>query len=156
MTRMIGDRLPTVILEAFDGEDLDGKIGPAYLLVTVDPDGRPRPCMLSAGEIVAMDDTRFRIGVWPGTHTSENLAGGSPALLCFVAPGTVLYVKGAVSALEPVEDVTLARFEIAVASVESDIHPGMPVTQAITFGVESTDLTAVADSWRRQIETLRT
>lgn len=155
MTRAIGDRLPEAILEAFDGRDLEGKIGPAHLLITVDRDGRPRPCMLSAGEILALDDTRFRVGLWPGTRTSENLAAGSPALLCFVAPGTVLYVRGAARALEPVEGVTLARFEIAVSSVESDIHPGMPVTQAITFSIESKDAAAVADSWRQQIEALR-
>lgn len=156
MTRTVGDRLPEVILEAFDGKDLEAKIGPAYLLVTVDRDGRPRPCMLSAGEILAPDETRLRVGLWPGTHTSENLAAGSPALLCFVAPGVVLYVRGAPRALEQVEGGSLARFEITVSSVESDVHPGMPVTQPITFGVESMDPATVVESWRQQLDTLRT
>ncbi len=155
MTRTIGARLPPQVLDAFDGDELESKIGPAHLLVTVDPDGRPRPCMLSAGEIVAVDDRTLRLGLWPGTRTSTNLMRGSPALLCFVAPGVVLYVRGTARALEPVGDGTLARFEVRVDSVESDAHPGMPVTGGITFAVESGTPREVAASWRAQIEALR-
>jgi hypothetical protein len=155
MTRRISDRLPPEILEAFSGEIPEAKIGLAYLLVSIDPDGRPRPCMLSAGEILAVDETKLRVALWPGTHTAENLARGVPTVICFVSPGIVLYVKGAASAMDPVEGAELARFEIAVSSVEADIHPGMPVTQTITFGVESMDAATVAESWRRQIEFLR-
>ncbi len=154
MTVTVGDRLPPRILEAFDGRSLESKIGPAYLLVSVDPDGTPRPCMLSAGEIVAVDDRTLRLGLWPGTRTSSNLARGSPALLCFVAPGDVLYVKGSVRALDPVPDRKLARFELHVESVESDLHPGMPVTAGIAFAVESGTPQEVAASWRSQIDSL--
>ncbi|HEX9121754.1 MAG TPA: hypothetical protein VF984_00105 [Actinomycetota bacterium] len=154
MTRPVGDRLPPEILAAFDGSDLEGKIGPAYLLVSADPDGAPRPCMLSAGEILARDDRHLRVGLWPGTHTSENLARGAQIVFCFVAPGSVLYVRGPVRRLHATPEAQLARFEIEVGSVESDVHPGMPVTQTITFDVER-DRTEVAESWRRQIEALR-
>jgi hypothetical protein len=155
MSRTVGDRLPHQILEAFDGRGLDSKIGPAYLLVTVDPDGRPRPCMLSAGEILALDERTLRLGLWPGTRTSSNLAAGSPVLLCFVAPGQVLYVKGTARALDPVGDRALARFEMSVESVESDLHEGMPVTAGITFTVEAGTPQEIAAIWRSQIESLR-
>lgn len=151
----MGDRLPREVLEAFDGRDLERKVGPAYLLVTADEDGTPRPCMLSAGEILAPDARRLRVALWAGTRTARNLARGSPALLCFVAPGTVFYVRGTPRALPPAAGSDLERFEIAVSSVESDLHPGMPVTHGIGFAVEGGEPADVARSWRAQIEVLR-
>lgn len=154
MTRAAFDRLPPEVLGAFDGTELETKIGPAYLLVSADPDGNPRPCMLSAGEILATDDRHLRVGLWPGTHTSRNLARGAPIVFCFVGPGTVLYIRGPVRALPDVAGARLSRFEIDVDSVESDVHPGMPVTQTIVFEVER-DRSAVAEDWAKQLETLR-
>ena len=154
MGKDIGDRLPHGVMTAFDGTSLEQKIGPAYLLVSTDPDGRPRPCMLSAGEVLATDDRHLRVGLWPGTHTSQNLARGASIVFCFVSPGTVLYIRGSVHPLPEAPQAQLARFEIEVASVESDVHPGMPVTQTISFDVER-NRSEVAANWRRQIEALR-
>lgn len=154
MTKRVGDRLPEAILAAFDGRGLEDKIGPAYVLMTVDPDGAPRPCMLSAGEILAVDDRHLRVSLWPRTNTSRNLAAGSPALLCFVAPGTVLYVRGRPRALGASETTRLERFEIAVESVESDEHAGMPVTETITFSIGEADPAEVAAGWRVQLADL--
>jgi hypothetical protein len=156
MSKLIGDRLPKEVLEAFDGQDLERKIGPAYLLLTSDEDGTPRPCMLSAGEILAADDKHLRVILWPGSHTSENLARGGPVTFCYVAPRQVIYAKGRSRALGPAEGMRLERFEIAVESVESDNHKGMPVTETITFTVEGQDPRAVAESWTKQIDALRT
>ncbi|MFB3737347.1 MAG: hypothetical protein ACE14W_00100 [Candidatus Velamenicoccus archaeovorus] len=150
----MSDRLPPEVLTAFDGTDLADKIGPAYLLLSSDPDGTPRPCMLSAGELLAVDERHLRIGLWPGTHTSENLSRSGPVVLCFVAPGTVLYIRGTARPLEPAPEARLARFEVEVTSVESDVHPGMPVTETITFDVER-DRAAVAADWDVQIRALR-
>lgn len=155
MTKQVGDRLPEQVLRTFDGEDLERKIGPAYVLLSVDPDGSPRPCMLSAGEILAVDDRRLRVALWPGTRTSTNLASGGPVLLCFVAPDTVLYVRGRSRTLGASETTRLERFEIEVGSVESDAHAGMPVTQTITFSVGSANPAEVAETWRRQLADLR-
>jgi hypothetical protein len=155
MTRAIGDRLPDEVMAAFDGEDLERKVGPAYLLVTVDPEGTPRPCMLSAGEIVATDDRHLRLALWAGTKTSRNLAAGSTVLLCFVAPGVTYYVRGRPRALGTSEAPRLERFEVEVTAVESDVHPGMPVTSPITFAVEAGDPAEVAATWREQVRALR-
>ncbi len=155
MSEPIGDRLPKEILRAFDGEDLERKVGPAALLITTDEDGTPRPCMLSAGEVLAPDDRRLRVALWPGTRTARNLARGSRALLCFVAPGTVLYVKGRARPLDPSASTGLERFEVAVEAVESDLHAGMPVTQGIAFAVEGRDVGRVVEAWRRQLAALR-
>jgi hypothetical protein len=155
VTKPVGDRLPDEVLGAFDGRDLERKIGSAYVLISLDPDGSPRPCMLSAGEVLAPDDRHLRVALWAGTHTVRNLAAGKPVLFCFVASGTVLYVRGLPRDLGPSEATKLARFEIDVTSVESDVHVGMPVTSTITFSVGSADPAEVAETWREQLDALR-
>lgn len=155
MTKPIGDRMPEEVVLAFDGHDLSRKIGPAYVLVTVDPSGAPRPCMLSAGEVLAVDDRRLRVALWPKTHTVQNLQAGGPTLFCYVAPGTVVYLRGRPRPLGQDEATKLERFEIEVESVESDTHAGMPVTQTITFSIGSADPAEVVRSWARQVDSLR-
>jgi hypothetical protein len=155
VSRLLGDRLPPEIMSAFDGERIEEKIGLAYLLVTTDEDGTPRPCMLSAGEILVPDDRHFRIALWPGTTTSENLSRGSRALFCYIAPGTVFYAKGQSAALGPGKDSKLERFQVTIDAVESDIHQGMPVKETVLFEVEGMDKSKVAAGWQRQLEALR-
>jgi hypothetical protein len=154
MAKLIGDTLPPEVITALDGQQLEGKIGPAYLLLTTDADGRPRPCMLSAGEILALDQRRLRVALWPGTHTVANLERGSGAVFGFVAAGTALYIRGSARPLSPPEG-TLRCFELAVESVESDSHTGMPVTRGIEFGVEERDHALVVRDWERQLAALR-
>lgn len=154
MSKEIGDRLPAEILNAFDGEDLERKVGPAHMLLTVDEDGTPRPCMLSAGELLAVDERRLRIALWPRTRTAANLARGGRAVFCYVAERSVLYVRGPTSRL-PADGSPLECFELVVESVESDEHAGMPVTSGITFAIERGDPARVVESWRRQLDPLR-
>lgn len=154
MSKHLGDRLPQDVVEAFNGERIEEKIGLAYLLVTTDDDGTPRPCMLSAGEILVPDERHIRVALWPGTVTSANLTRGSRILFCYVAPRTVVYAKGRSSALGAAPDSRLERFEITVDAVESDIHVGMPVKQTVMFEVEANDRSKVAADWQRQLESL--
>jgi hypothetical protein len=155
MSRLVGDRMPEEVVRALDGTDLEAGVGHAYLLVTTDPDGAPRACMVSAGEVLAVDDRRFRLGLWRGTRTGANLARGGPALLCFVAPGTVLYVRGTGRHLFPPPGSSMDCFEILVEAVETDAHAGLPVTGGLTFGLESMDPAVLIERWRSQIGALR-
>ena len=155
MAKLLGDRLPGTVLRAFDGHDLEAKVGPAHLLVTVDPDGTPRPCMLSAGELLAPDDRRLRVLLWAGTGTSRNLAAGGPVLLCYVEGSEIVYVKGDPRPLPREGRRGFERFEIEVRAVETDRHAGLPVTGGITFGVDGGDTAAVARGWERQLAALR-
>lgn len=155
MSKLLGEQLPPDILNAFDGDNIKEKIGLAYLLVTTDEDGTPRPCMLSAGEILAPDDRHLRVALWPGTTTSKNLARGSRVLFCYIAPGVVLYVKGQAAPLGPGPDSKLERFEITSEAVESDIHQGMPVKETVLFSIEDADTTKIAAEWGHQLEALR-
>jgi hypothetical protein len=152
MSKRIGDTLPAEVLEALDGRDLAAKVGPAHLLLTGDEDGTPRPCMLSAGELLAADEKSLRFALWPGTQTVANLEQGRPAIFCYVAPGTVLYVRGRV---RPLPDAELRNFELIVESVESDGHAGMPVTTGISFAIERGDPADVVAAWERQLAPLR-
>jgi hypothetical protein len=155
MSKLIGDALPDDLAAALDGTELARKVGPAYLLVTSDEDGTPRPCMLSAGETLALDGKRLRFALWRGSRTAENLTRGGRALFCHVAPRTVVYVRGAVRALDGGPELNLDCFELAVESVESDDHAGMPVTTGITFAVERDDPAVVVAAWERQLSGLR-
>jgi hypothetical protein len=155
MSKLIGDALPDDLAAALDGTELARKVGPAYLLVTSDEDGTPRPCMLSAGETLALDGKRLRFALWRGSRTAENLTRGGRALFCHVAPRTVVYVRGAVQALDGGPELNLDCFELAVESVESDDHAGMPVTTGITFAVERDDPAVVVAAWERQLSGLR-
>jgi len=155
MARELDARLPEDLRRAFDGQNLHEKVGLAYVLVTNDPDNNPRICMLSAGEVLAIDEVTLRFGLWPGTRTSRNLARGVRALFAYVAPGRVLYVRGTVQSLAPVAAPRLARFALRVDSVESDEHVGMPVTAPIRFSVDSARVSEVLLDWRAQLDELR-
>lgn len=155
MSKLLGNRLPEEVVTAFDGERIEEKIGLAYLLVTTDEDGTPRPCMLSAGEVLIPDDRHLRVALWPGTNTAENMTRGGRALFCYIAPGAVFYAKGVASPLGPGPGSKLARFELTIDAVESDIHQGMPVKETVVFEVEGMDTTKVASEWRRQLDALR-
>jgi hypothetical protein len=154
VAKHLGNRLPQEVLSAFNGEGIESKIGRAYLLVTPDEDGTPRPCMLSAGEILAVDDGHLRVMLWPSTTTSNNLARGVRTLFCYIAPGTVIYAKGVSKPIGPGAGSKLERFEITIDAVESDVHQGMPVKETVVFGVEGMDTAKVASEWRRQLEIL--
>lgn len=154
MSKEIGDRLPAEIVEALDGDRLDQKIGPAHFLLTADEDGTPRPCMLSAGELLALDERRLRVALWPRTRTAANLARGGRAVLCYVVPGSVLYVRGTATRIDA-DGSPLECFELRVESVESDGHAGMPVTSGIEFGIERGEPARIVEAWRRQLAPLR-
>ncbi|HVV21908.1 MAG TPA: hypothetical protein VHF06_20910 [Pseudonocardiaceae bacterium] len=154
MATLIGDRLPPDLVRAFDGTDLDAKIGPAYPLITVDESGAPRLSMLSAGELLAVDERTVRIGLWPNTRTGRNLATGREVLLCVAEPGSVRYVRGVPwKLLSP--DPAVDCFEMAVRAVESDSHDGMPVTTGITFDVVRPGRAEVLAMWQGQVAALR-
>ena len=104
---------------------------------------------------LALDGKRLRFALWRGSRTAENLTRGGRALFCHVAPRTVVYVRGAVRALDGGPELNLDCFELAVESVESDDHAGMPVTTGITFAVERDDPAVVVAAWERQLAGLR-
>ncbi len=154
MSEFLSDRLPEVCIAAFNGRDLEQKFGDTYVLLTTDPDGTPRPCMLSAGEVLGLDDRTIRLALWTGSHTVANLARGVRAVICFVAPRTVLYIKGIPHRLALRPEAGLEYFEIRVERVDSDVHEGMPVIQGVRFTSEAEPTASVVKAWQKVLKEL--
>jgi hypothetical protein len=153
MSRSLGDRLPDEVVAAFDGSDLDHKLGLAFPLVTVDADGTPRTCLLSMGEVLAVDHRQLRFLLWSGTRTARNLRESRSALLTYLGPDAVYHIRGLAKVL-PGSD-RAERFALDVGSVETDRHAGMPVVDTIRFEVTSDRRGDVLRTWRDQLDELR-
>lgn len=151
MSTLIGSVLPPEIQAEFDGRDLGSKSRSGYFVITVDADGSPRPCMLSAGEILVMDEHTIRLAVWPDSSTAANLRRGSRVVLCYVKPDTVLYASG--RALRTWNSKFLAA-EIGVDEVAADDHPGFAVIDGIRFRYEGSP-EALTAAWGGQLAALR-
>ena len=61
MTRSLGRALPQALVDRFSQRDIAGHLGAALPFVTVDPDGRPHPMLLSYLEIRAYDTRSVRL-----------------------------------------------------------------------------------------------
>ncbi|MPZ82978.1 MAG: hypothetical protein GEV28_22330 [Actinophytocola sp.] len=155
MAQVVGEEIPDVVTATFDGTDLERKLGLGFVMVTVDPDGQARPCMVSAGEMLVLDRRTIRLGLWSGTSTSRNLAAGSAVLFCHVAEGVVYYLRGHARSLAADPEARLDCFELRVERVETDAHEGLPVTSGITFTVVDPDPPAVLAMWERQLAVIR-
>lgn len=110
--------------------------------------------MLSAREILAVDEQTIRLALWPGTQTGANIRRGSRAVLCYVAPGTVFYAHGTGRCLSPIRGVNVDRVEVKVEAVVSDVHPGLPVTTPITYSCDGVDTSTLVAEWSTKLATL--
>jgi hypothetical protein len=113
MAKLLGNRLPAAVLSVLAAEARRQPQGQCILLVTVDPDGNACPCVLSVGEILAVDDRTLRAVVWPGGRTTGNFDRGHPALFVFAAPPDVFYARAAPTRLPDAPNSSLARFTFA-------------------------------------------
>jgi hypothetical protein len=147
--------LPPEVKSAFDGNDLESQMGLGYVVATVDEDGSPRPSMLSAGEILALDDVTLRLALWPDTNTGRNLADRGSFLLCYVGRGVVCYVRGTAHKLHHKGQMEVEAFEIEVTSTEEDQHPGLPTNKTITFDCVGIEEATLLKEWRARLSWLR-
>ena len=155
MSTHLGDYLPADFIAALNGRDLERKYGEAYIVLTTDPDGTARPCMLSAGEMLAVDDRTIRIALWPNGRTGANLRRGGRAVICLVAPNLVLYVRGRSRELASNREPEIERFEVSVESVDSDSHEGLPVLHGIAFTSTPEVRATMLGQWRMVLDALR-
>ena len=155
MSVTTGTEIPERVARLFDGAGLAAKVGLGFLLVTVDSSGRPRPCLLSAGELLVTGPTTMRIGLWRGTSTARNLENGSDVLFCFITDGTVCYLRGRATPLRVGPQAGLECFEFRIELVETDEHAGLPVTGGVTFTVTDPDPETLLDIWAEQLAVIR-
>jgi len=65
MPRSLGSTLPADLAAALDGSRLADQVGDTYLLLTMSEAGWPHVAMLSAGEVLAVDDAELRLALRP-------------------------------------------------------------------------------------------
>ena len=159
MSRVIGNRLPAPVFGLLNGRDLRGRLGRAFLVTTVDPEGRPHPAILSYGELLAVDPARLRLAMYEKSRTVGHLKENGRLTLSLVEPGLAYYVKGRATSLPPMQKYPrLARFEVAIEEILEDQaeedEAGARITGGITFAPapRSGDL---LKSWEETIAALR-
>jgi hypothetical protein len=147
--------LPDGVADLLDGRDLRAHVGFTMQLVTVDEAGWPRVALLSVGEVVALDEAHLRLALWPGSHTTDNLARTGHGLLAFVHGGsshTVRIETGRTTDLGGPH--VRATFDAIVVEVRTDEVPYATLTGGITFDLP--DPKPVIERWRATVDSLRT
>jgi hypothetical protein len=153
--RSLGSAVPAELAAALDGRRLAERVGDTYLLITTSEEGWPHVAMLSAGEVLAVEEAMLRLGLWPGTRSTENLLRSRRGLLMAVMPPATYYLRLRVRALGevPVEDRRLAVFDAAVDDVLEDVVGYARVTAGIRF--ELTDPPRIIAHWASAIAAMR-
>ncbi|MFF8430636.1 hypothetical protein ACF07Y_36960 [Streptomyces sp. NPDC016566] len=155
MSKTIGSAIPTAVLDMLTAREGDGAEGPCIIVITVDPDGQPRPCLLSPGELLVVDEQRLRAVVWPGSRTTANLDRGAAVLITVAAPPDVFHLRAVAERLPNAPDSQLARFTFTTTSVERDGHEGLPVTVPMWFAATTEARQEVLAMWEEQQRALR-
>lgn len=154
MSTFVADHLPAGLARLFASEERERAEGQCFILVTADQDYTPRPCLLSIGEILLIDDRHMRIAVWPDSRTTANLQRGNPVLMTCALPPDTFHIRARPRPLPPAPANDLVRFELEVSSVERDGHEGMPVTQPMWFAARDNLRETVREMWRNQVDAL--
>jgi hypothetical protein len=137
MTRSLGGALTPALVERFSQRDL----GVALPFVTVDPDGRPHPMLLSYLELRAYDSGTVGLVIGARTQSASNLVERGTGTLLAVEPDATVYVKlRTVDGPLPVsgsDEYGLGYFLLAVEEVledaPADWEGGMRITSAVRY-----------------------
>ena len=123
--------------------------GLTILLLTISSDGYPHQAMLSCGEVVAVDDERLALAVWPTSTAARNLAERPRATLALVDEGTSWCLFAEIADVGTVVTPlsgTLCRFDATITRVTSDRAPYAVLESGVTF--QLTDPEATTARWR--------
>jgi hypothetical protein len=146
--------LPFEVVELLGGKDLRAALGFTVQLLTVDPAGWPRSALLSAGEVLILDQQTVHLALWRGTHSVANLRRERRAALAFVLAGaayTALIETSCSGELEQARK--LIAFQARVVEVRGDQVDYARLNSGITFDLVDQD--AVVERWRSTIAQLR-
>ena len=150
MTRSLGNELPPSLRTLLDGYDPAGREGQTFQLLTTDEGGWPHMALLSVGEIVAIDQSTLRAGLWLHSSTSKNLKRDGRAVLAAVAEGNGYYVRLTAQQgpdLDLGAEGRLAYFSMQVEEVLEDAADYATLTSGVTFRLSQPD--QVVPRWRR-------
>ena len=141
MTRSLGSALTPALVDRLSQRDITRRLGTALPFVTVDPEGRPHPMLLSYLEIRAYDSGTVGLVIGARTRSARNLAERGTATLLAIEPDVTVYVKlRVVDGPLPVADsgeYGLGYFLLAVEEVledaAADWEGGMRITSAVRY-----------------------
>jgi hypothetical protein len=147
--------LPAEVRTLLDGEDLRGREGQTFLLITAPENGWPHVAMLSVGEVFAPSETELRLALWPGSQTTKNLTAGALGLLMVVASGAAYYVRLRCRRLADaaVAEKPRALFSATVDEVLQDAVDYAQITSGIGFRLP--DRERVLTAWAESVEVMR-
>jgi hypothetical protein len=153
MSRSLGNRLPPALVSLLDGQDIPAKTGVAFLLATVDAEGRPHPALLSVGEVLAPDAGEVRLALYTTSSTTRNLRRGGAFTIALAHGGMGYYVK--CTAREVADGVPgLAAFKASVDEVLEDGEPIARVTSGFAIELAPGGERVIA-AWEKTVAALR-
>jgi hypothetical protein len=155
VSRRIGDTLPEQLAQALSGTDLASQVGRTYALLTADERGDVSVALLSAGEVVATDDRRLRIALWPGTTTTRNLMQTGRATLTSIEPAGSFYVRLDARRAADLRTASMSHavFDAHVTEVLADDVSYAAIVSGIRFDLK--DPAAVVERWQSTVDALR-
>lgn len=144
MTRAVEPAVPPALRAILDADDLVASEGFTLQLLTVRDDGWPHAALLSVGEVIAVDEHRLRLAVWPSSTSAANLAARAQATLAAVLAPTSYLLRVSAAPLAPLETELggrLAAFEATVDAVAADEAPYAVLEAGIRFRLSAPDAT---------------
>lgn len=144
--------ISTEVYELLNGQDLMHKQNEAMMLLTVGEDGWPHTAMISVGEIIAMNRTELRIGLWPNTSTTANIIRTGKATLVLIYKGKAHYIRFALERLEelPTAHYPRERFSATVVSSREDVAKYAEITSGIQIDLKNDK--EVIERWYMTLE----
>jgi hypothetical protein len=153
MTRSLGRALSQALVERFSQRDLGGRLGAALPFITVDPDGRPHPMLLSYLEIKTYDTRTVGLVIGARTRSARNLVERGAATLLAIEADMTVYVKlRTVDGPLPVADggeYGLGYFLLEVDEVLEDAAAEWEGGMRITSGVRYAPAPTLDEPWAR-------
>jgi hypothetical protein len=147
------NEIPAGVLNYLNGENLLSKTQ-AIRLSTVDADGWPKAALLTAGDVLALPNGRFRFAIFAGSGTAANLERDGRLTLGLSLDGGVCSLRmRARKCSQGLPELSLAFFEAEVERVRVHVAPYAAVTSGITFALH--EPAAVLKRWDREIAALR-
>jgi hypothetical protein len=156
MSRPLDPVVPPALRQALDADPRGDGWDVTVLVLVVRDDGWPHLGMVSAGELVALDERRLRLALWPGSTATARLAAGGPVTLSAVLDGTSYAVRGSVRRLDDVETPRsgrLACFDVAVEAATADEAPYAVLESGVRFRLR--DPAETLARWRELRAALR-
>jgi hypothetical protein len=139
MARSVGAELPSDLFARLSQAELSRHLGKVLPLITLDPEGRPHPMLLSSLEVRARDPKTVRIVIGAGSRSARNLLERRAATLLIVEPERTVYVKTRVTeGPYPIAGLpALSLFRLTVEEVledaPADWETGMRITGSLTY-----------------------